>query len=235
MSSSKRRSLERAAFYCFAFILLVTATNWLAKYFLFSVIQSSLRARVTVELTAAMITEVGILLWAVRRGPPLRDIGFGKPAPFGGWLAAVLVAALFIWFNLALPLSGQRIAEFSLFHVSNALIAAVVAGFVEEALFRGYLIDELRRAGWGNKMQAIISAAAYGVVHAAWGLTSGLFTFQMIGGAVIGTTVFGLFCAAVYLLSRRSLTPVMLCHGAIDLVIEPWLFMVAVRMASGHS
>src|ERR1022692_564643 len=37
--------------------------------------------------------------------------------------------------------------------------------------------------------------------------------------------------APAYLASRRSLMPVVLCHGLIDLTIEPWLFMVAVSMA----
>ena len=62
-------------------------------------------------------------------------------------------------------------------------------------------------------------------------VVSGVFTWELLGGAVIGTTVFGVFCAAVYLMSRRSLMPVIACHGLIDLVIEPWLFMVAVSMA----
>jgi multisubunit Na+/H+ antiporter MnhC subunit len=48
---------------------------------------------------------------------------------------------------------------------------------------------------------------------------------------VIGTAVFGLFCAGIYLLSRRSLMPVIISHGVIDFVIEPWLFLVAVQMA----
>jgi membrane protease YdiL (CAAX protease family) len=106
----------------------------------------------------------------------------------------------------------------------------VVAGFVEETLFRGFLINELRRSGFGTAAQVILSSVCYGAVHAAWGLTSGAFTLQLVGGAVIGTTVFGFGCAAVYLLSRRSLMPVILSHGLIDLAIEPWLFMVAVSM-----
>ncbi len=76
----------------------------------------------------------------------------------------------------------------------------------------------------------ILSSILYGGVHAAWGLTSGMFTFELVGGAVIGTAVFGLFCSAVYLLSRRSLMPILVSHGLIDFIIEPWLFMVAVRM-----
>jgi membrane protease YdiL (CAAX protease family) len=57
-----------------------------------------------------------------------------------------------------------------------------------------------------------------------------VFNLELLGGAVIGTSIFGLFCAGVYLLSRRSLMPVIACHGLVDFVIEPWLFMLAVSM-----
>jgi membrane protease YdiL (CAAX protease family) len=147
-------------------------------------------------------------------------------------LAAGLVAALFIGFNLALPLREEKnLAEISLFHIYNAMSAALVAGFVEETLFRGFIMTELRCSGWGNTAQVVVSSFLYGAVHATWGLISGMFTFELIGGAVIGTAVFGCCCSAVYLASRRSLMPVVLCHGLIDLTIEPWLFMVAVSMA----
>ena len=152
-----------------------------------------------------------------------------------GWIAAAIVAGLFIWFNLALPLRNeQNLGEVSLFHIYNSLTAGVIAGFVEEILFRGFFMTELALAGFGKTAQVTISASLYGLVHSAWGFTSGIFTMQMMGGAIIGTAVFGVFCSIVYLVSRRSLMPVILGHAAIDFVIEPWLFMVAVTMAQVH-
>lgn len=219
-----------------AFVVAVTALNWMARSVLAGIVASGLRARVTVELTAAVIAEVGLLLLVIallrRRGYPLRSLGLRWSAPAAGWLSAALMAVLFIGFNLALPLRGcKSLTEVSAFHIYDAVVAGVAAGFVEETLFRGFLINELRRSGFSTAAQVILSSDSCGAVHAAWGLTSGTFTLELVGGAVAGTTVFGFCCAAVYLLSRRSLLPVILSHGLIDFVIEPWLFLVAVSMA----
>jgi membrane protease YdiL (CAAX protease family) len=217
------------------FVLFVAVLNWMAKSLLARTIASGLRQRVTVELTAGLIAEIGVLLVLVlllrRRGVGLPSLGLWRPASMTGWIMAGLVAALFLGFNLALPLRAEKnLTEVSLFHIYNAVAAAFVAGFVEETLFRGFVMTELRLSGWGNMAQLVISSLLYGAVHATWGIITGIFTWELLGGAVIGTTVFGCFCAATYLVSRRSLMPVIVCHGLIDLVIEPWLFMVAVSL-----
>ena len=233
--SSRLKGLGTVLLGSLVFVVLITVLNWLAKSLFARAIASGIRQRVTVELTAAMIAEVGLLFLAVlllrRRGFTLRSLGLWKPAPAGGWLAAALVGVLFLGFNLALPLRAEKnLAEISLFHIYNAVSAAFVAGFVEEMLFRGFIMTELQRSGWRNTAQVVISSILYGAVHATWGLISGIFTFELIGGAVIGTAVFGCCCSAVYLASRRSLMPIIFAHGLIDLAIEPWLFMVAVSM-----
>ena len=217
------------------FVVLVSATNWFAKTLFADAVAAGIRSRVTVELTAAMIAEIGVLLLLVlylrRRGNTLRSLGLWQSAPGVGWLAAGVVTTLFIAFNLALPLRAEKhLTEISLFHLYNAISAGIVAGLVEETLFRGFIMTELRSSGWGKTAQVVTSSLVYGSVHATWGLISGMFTVELVGGAVIGTAVFGCFCSAVYLLSGRSLMPVVLCHGLIDFAIEPWLFMVAVSM-----
>jgi membrane protease YdiL (CAAX protease family) len=186
-----------------------------------------------------MLSEIVVLVLLVfylkRRGIGLRQIGLWASSPARGWISAAMVAGLFIWFNLALPLRNeQNIGEVSLFHIYNSLTAGVIAGFVEEILFRGFFMTELGWAGFGKAAQVTISAILYGLVHSAWGFTSGMFTMQMMAGAIIGTAVFGVFCSIVYLVSRRSLMPVIIGHAAIDFVIEPWLFMVAITMTQAH-
>ena len=218
------------------FVVIVTVVNWQAKSLLAQVIAAGLRQRVTVELTAALIAEIAVLfalvLFLRRRGITLRSLGLWQSAPMKGWIVAGIVTALFIAFTLALPLRAEtHLAELSLFRIYNALIAAFVAGFVEEILFRGYVMTELQRSCWGNAAQVLISSLVYGAIHATWGIVTGMFTWEMLGGAVIGTAVFGCFCAVTYLVSRRSLMPVIVSHGAINLVIEPWIFMLAVSMA----
>lgn len=218
------------------FVLAVVVINLAVKTLLGAAVASSLRARTTIELTGAMVSEIIVLVFLLlhlrRRGVRLRQIGLWAPSPARGWIAATGVAALFIWFNLTLPLRDQQtLAELSLFHIYNSLMAGVTAGFMEEIFFRGFFMTELAWAGFGNAAQVTVSAILYGLVHSAWGITSGMFTLQMVGGAVVGTAIFGAFCSIVYLISRRSLMPVVAAHTVIDFVIEPWLFMVAITMS----
>lgn len=221
------------------FVLVIVVFNLISKMLFATLIASGIRARTTVELTGAMLSEVVVLVVLVvylkRRGTGLRQLGLWAHSPARGWIAAAMVAGLFIWFNLALPLRNvQNLGEFSPFHIYNSLMAGVIAGFVEEIFFRGFFMTELAGAGFGKAMQVTISAILYGLVHSAWGFTSGMFTMQMMGGAIIGTAVFGVFCSIVYLVSRRSLMPIIAGHAAIDFVIEPWLFMVAIEMAQAR-
>jgi membrane protease YdiL (CAAX protease family) len=234
-SSSRLLGLGMVTLTTLVFVLLVVGLNWVARHLFANIIALGIRQRVTVELTAAMVAEVLVLLLVIvclrKRGLTLRSLGLSASSTRVGWVAAALVAALFLAFNLGLPLRNEtRFSEISIFHIYNALAAGFVAGLVEELLFRGYVMTELQRSGWGRTGQVLISAISYGAVHASWGIISGAFTFQLIGGAVIGTAIFGLCCSAVYLASRRNLLPVMLCHGLIDFTIEPWLFMLALSM-----
>jgi uncharacterized protein len=218
------------------FAVIVVLFNLAGKALLSDLVASGIRARTTVELTSVMLGEVVLLVAFVRylgrRGMGLRQLGLWATSPARGWIVAVAVAGLFIWFNLALPLRNEPdIWKPSVFHFYNSLLAGVIAGVVEEIFFRGFLMSELASAGVGRTNQVAISAVLYGLVHSVWGLTSGMFTLQMMGSAVIGTAVFGACYAAVYLASRRSLMPVIVSHAAVDFVIEPWLFMLALTMA----
>ncbi len=221
------------------FVLVIVIFNMIGKMLFGTIMASGIRTRVTIELTGAMLSEIVVLVLLVfylkRRGIGLRKIGLWASSPARGWITAVIVAGLFIWFNLALPLRNEKnLCEVSLFHIYNSLTAGVIAGFVEEIFFRGFFMTELAWAGFGKAAQVTISTILYGLVHSAWGFTSGMFTMQMMGGAIIGTAVFGVFCSIVYLVSRRSLMPIIIGHAAIDFVIEPWLFMVAITMTQVH-
>jgi hypothetical protein len=221
------------------FVLAVAAINVAVKTLFGVAMASSLRARTTIELTGAMVSEIIVLilllLYLGRSGVRLRQLGLWAPSPVRGWIAATAVATLFIWFNLALPLRDQpTLAELSLFRIYNSVLAGFTAGFAEEIFFPGFFMTELAWAGFGKAAQVAVSAMLYGLVHSAWGITSGMFTLQIMGGAVVGTAIFGAFCSIVYLISRRSLMPVIAGHAVIDFVIEPWLFMVAITMSQAR-
>lgn len=237
--SSRLKALMTIVLGSCVFVLVIVLFNWIVETLFGVIMASSLRARATIDLTGAMVGEIVVLVLLVlylrRRGVWLRQIGLWAPSPVRGWIAAAVVAGLFIWFNLALPLRNQRdLTEVSLFKIYNSLMAGVTAGFMEEIFFRGFFMTELTWAGFGKAAQVTISVILYGLVHSAWGVTSGMFTMQMVGGAVIGTAIFGVFCSIVYLTSQRSLMPVIAGHAVIDFVIEPWLFMVAITIAQAH-
>ncbi len=237
--SSRLNSLITIVIWSFFFVLVIVLFNLISKTLFGAIMASGLRARATIELTGAMLGEIVVLICLVlylrHRGVRLRQIGLWAPSPLRGWIAAAFVAGLFIWFNLALPLRNeQNLTEVSLFHIYNSLMAGVIAGFMEEIFFRGFFMTELAQAGFRRTAQVAVSAILYGLVHSAWGITSGMFTMQMVGGAVIGTAIFGAFCSVVYLISRQSLMPIIAGHAVIDFVIEPWLFMVAISMSQPH-
>ena len=88
---------------------------------------------------------------------------------------------------------------------------AVTAGFVEELLFRGFLMQyAIASLGWSWQCAAIASAAVFGISHLYQGPTTAL------RAAMVG---FGF--AESYTLTGSLLVPVLL-HVALDLRVLTW-------------
>lgn len=87
-----------------------------------------------------------------------------------------------------------------------ASTTGVLAPFVEELLFRGYLLN-LLRTRWGLWRAIVVSSLAFGAIHFQWALYA---------------TVAGSFLALVYL-KYGSLWPGTLLHGLYNLVASPFL------------
>ncbi len=100
------------------------------------------------------------------------------------------------------------------------MVAALVAGLVEETIFRGYLMTSLDGMGRGRMTQVLVSGAAFAIAHfyAFVSPAALLATFA-------ATFVLGAALAVTYLVGNRSLTPVIFSHALVDLVIEPWLLL----------
>jgi len=79
----------------------------------------------------------------------------------------------------------------------------------------------------GPAVQVLLSGVLFGLGHTGWGLLAGRVNWGMLIGAVGGTMILGWIYAGLYLFSRRSLWPVIVSHGVLDLIIEPWLFLAA--------
>lgn len=180
------------------------------------------------------VLAIPIVPFAFGRSPAfLRDLGFlsgprGTPA---AWVAALVLASLYIRFSMNLPAVRERWGEISPLK-GLAVLASVAAGIVEEAFFRRWIMDGVMRTGGDAWIQVVVSALAFGVAHASWGLIKG--SLRMAVRAAAATTTLGVGLAVVYLLGERSLAPCITAHFLVTAVIEPGLMIAAVRGEMGR-
>jgi membrane protease YdiL (CAAX protease family) len=168
------------------------------------------------------------------RGQTLSDIGFGRPARIWGWLLALLFAALYGGGTLfGMMKAGAPVTtDWSFFRIAIALGIGVSAGICEETVFRGFIMGQARDGGAHWIIQILLSALLFGAAHAGWGGLSGHIQIQQVIGAMTATAILGLMMAVSYVAGGRSLTPVIIAHGIIDILVEPWLLLFAV--IGGH-
>lgn len=192
----------------------------------------ALRAASSIVLVWSLFGAACVLLRL--RGQRLSDIGWGRPARILGWVLAVLFAALYgggTAFNMA-RLGAPVLTDWSVFRIAIALGIGVSAGICEETVFRGFVMGQARDGGAHWSAQVLLSALLFGLAHMGWGSLSGHVDVNQMVGAMSATAVLGLMMAAVYLAAGRSLSPAIFAHGAIDVVIEPWLLLYVVT--NGH-
>lgn len=189
------------------------------------------------QLAAFRLTSSSVFLWLMlgvvalvmrARGVRLADLGFARPAPLAGWIAAAVVFVLQSAMFLAGPV-GQSpwLTDWSALRIFSAVIVAVSAGVGEEAIFRGFVMTQAKEAGLPLWAQILASALLFGAAHAGWGFLTGSANWPATIGAMVATGILGALLAVVYALSRRSLWPAIVAHGLIDLVAEPWLMLFA--------
>ncbi len=199
----------------------------------------TLQSRTALTISGSALGELAVLVLLILflhlRGRSLRDLGIWKESPFRGWLLAALMTALYVSVVFTSVLRNQSgRGEVSLFRISTALAAGLSAGIVEEVFFRGFIMNQLKWSGFGSTVQVILSGICFGVAHVGWGLLAAKPQVGMAIGALVTTTILGVLYALVYLSSRRSLLPVIVGHGVMDLLIEPWLVMVTLGAATSH-
>lgn len=97
-------------------------------------------------------------------------------------------------------------------------------------------MSELRWSGFGTTLQVIASGVLFGVAHVGWGLFAAKVNWSAALGSMAATTIFGILYAIAYVVSRRSLMPVIVGHLMADVLIEPWLVLLALcgAMAPPH-
>ncbi|HUB85670.1 MAG TPA: CPBP family intramembrane glutamic endopeptidase [Rhizomicrobium sp.] len=164
---------------------------------------------------------------------------FTPPANALAWICAAALAILYIAYAAA---NSATIREHLLRpsrwkpFIALCIVAvpmALISGYFEEAFFRKFLMDVALRHGQSAAMQVVLSAVAFGFVHAIWGIASG--NFRGAVGSMIATGVLGAGLAVIYLVGGRSVAPCMAAHIVINLVLEPWLIITAATNGWGRS
>jgi uncharacterized protein len=173
---------------------------------------------VAVLLVGSAVGELlalGVLVWLLeRRGTTLADLGLGRPTTRVALLLGVLVAGVYAGVTVAgNPVVAQHAVAPTGLKLLAVATTVLVASVVEEVVFRGYVMTTLAVMGHGQAVQVLVSAVAFALVHPTSPVAVG-FTF-VLGGAL----------ALVYLVGNRSLTPVIVAHMLVNLIIEPGLFL----------
>ena len=156
-------------------------------------------------------------------------IGFNETAweiPLA-WVLALAVSVAYIAYTaFGIPTVRQNLFKFNLLKVVG-IFAAFTSGLIEEIVFRRMLMDWLYTVNVDVVLQVLLSGMAFGITHFVWALFAK--NWRVGVGAVIPTTVLGLLLAIVYLVAGRNVLPTIMAHTLINLFIEPWLILHAVK------
>jgi len=176
----------------------------------------------------ALIVTV-VIFWVVSRirGSTWSDFGLARPKSWGRTILLGVVvtvgivvsfALLSILIQLAFPNAERNLSRFDMLRgnlpnlILNSVAAWFTAGFLEELLWRGYLMNRLMdlqgsktKLAWAISL--VGSAIIFGLGH----------TYQGLGG-VIKITVSGLLIGAAFLAVRRNLWPVVFAHAVLDTI-----------------
>ena len=180
---------------------------------------------------------LGVVALVMRaRGGRLADLGFNRRGAVAGWIAAAIVCALQSAMFIVGPIGhAPWLSDWSALRIASAVMVAVSAGVCEETIFRGFIMTQAKQAGLPLWAQILASALLFGAAHAGWGFLEGHANLPAVIGAMVSTAILGGMLAVAYALARRSLWPVIVAHGLIDLIAEPWLMLFALGGGfSGH-
>jgi membrane protease YdiL (CAAX protease family) len=223
-------------------VLFLTIVGVVAKglrWLLQGHVAETLRSRTALTISGSALGEFAVLILLIlflrMRGRSLRDLGIWQRSPLRGWILAALMTGLYVWVVFTSVLRNQSgMGEVSLFHIFTSLAAGLSAGIVEEAFFRGFIMNQLKWSGFGPAVQVVISGVCFGVAHVGWGLLAAKPQVNMAVGAMVTTSFLGILYGLCYLSSRRSLLPVIVGHALMDILIEPWLIMTTLGAATAH-
>jgi CAAX protease family protein len=169
------------------------------------------------------------IMWVVSkiRGSTWSDFGLARPK---SWVRTILMGigvtvGMIIGFSLLMPLITLAFpipqadnSRFDILHgnlpnlILNVVAMWFTAGFFEEFLWRGYLMNRLvdlqgNKTKFGWVISLVGSAIIFGLAHMYQGL-----------GGVIRIAATGLLFGAAFLTTRSNLWPVIIAHALLNTI-----------------
>ncbi|HEV3255918.1 MAG TPA: CPBP family intramembrane glutamic endopeptidase [Gemmataceae bacterium] len=174
-----------------------------------------------IGFTVGMVVILFILIpWQRARGTTLADVGWGRPTTPLALVLAVLLGTAFLcgsYFGARRLLPGVDVMEMSWVRLVLAPLGILLAA-AEETMMRGFFMTGLQRARVSTWMQIVASGTCSASYHALQNPT--------LMGFVPSFVLFSMH-AGLYVLGKRSLTPVVLTHSIYHVLGEPYLLMMA--------
>jgi len=196
---------------------------------------SSVERKAARILVAFMVIEGGVVAYYfIVYGSKFLDyLGFavGRHGTALGWWLALVLTALFVAYCARFPSVRDNLVKPSWLKLL-ALPMALAAGILEEAVFRGTLMNLLEHRGVGVAIQVLTSGLVFGLAHGIWGLFGR--SPRAAFGATLATGLLGIALALVYLAAGRSLLPCIAAHTVIDAFIEPGMVLAVCRGEFRH-
>ncbi|MDE3111139.1 MAG: CPBP family intramembrane metalloprotease [Acidobacteriota bacterium] len=174
------------------------------------------------------------LVWWKPTRARMAEVGFARAGTISAWFVALGITFLSVLNGVNLlrrfgiPISNLWLL--SGYHIYAALLMGSTAAFCEETIFRGFLMTEYAKAGYGKASQVVIPGLFFGVAHLAileHGVAAGL-------GTIIPTAIMGMIWGVAFLLGRRSVLPTVVAHFINDATVLPWILFFSITHAAHH-
>lgn len=172
------------------------------------------------------IIVIGLVFWWQRaHGETLADLGWRRPTPIPVLIVAVIYGAL--WTSSFYLAPGHL--SFFAFPWERFIMAplGIVLATSEELLFRGFVMEQLRRATVPTWIQVIISAVTIASYHGLIG-----FSYSW-SSALASVLLFGIL-AVLYVVGKRSMTPNTTAHAMAHFFGDPSAIMAILIQAVRH-
>jgi membrane protease YdiL (CAAX protease family) len=170
---------------------------------------------------AAAVVFAFVVVWQRRRGSSLAELGWARPTTPLALLLSMVMGAAYIsgaYYGARHLLPDIDVTEFTWTRLALAPLGLFMA-VAEETLMRGLLMTELQRARVPSWLQILASGGCSALYHA--------FQNPTLIGYLPSFILFSLH-AGLYVLGKRSLTPVFVAHGIYNVLGEPYLLMMMI-------